>query len=257
MKTILIQGINANVGTSTIASAITYQLSELGKTAVLVDANINQQENSVSLLLGVAPEKQILGWVNNLTENSSNSSAVDGCFYHYENNSFCIPLGSLEILERERVRESLPQLADKLLAFLNSQENIDYLIIDAGIKNNLLAKHLSSLSDIIFTVLEADGNCVQRLNSSNTAYNEFFIINKLNNYSQSSLDIQSLLLNSKLKQSFIKTAIPFDESVVSSYMNLMPFNRFLKISSASLQLEKIIMELFIMCKDIDKIKDQK
>ena len=101
MKTILIQGINANVGTSTIASAITYQLSELGKTAVLVDANINQQENSVSLLLGVAPEKQNLGWVNNLTENSSNSSAVDGCFYHYENNSFCIPLGSLEILERE------------------------------------------------------------------------------------------------------------------------------------------------------------
>ena len=255
MKTILIQGINANVGTSTIASAITYQLSELGKTAVLIDANMNQQANSVSLLLGVAPEKQNTGWINNLTENSSNSSAVDGCFYHYENNSFCIPLGSLEILERKR--ESLPHLADKLLSFLNSQENIDYLIIDAGIKNNPLAKHLSSLSDIMFTVLEADGNCVQRLNSSKTSYNEFFIINKLNNYSQSSLDVQSLLLNSKLKQSFIKTAIPFDESVVSAYMNLMPFNRFLKISSASLQLEKIIMELFIMCKDIDKIKDQK
>ena len=252
MKTILIQGINANVGASTIASAITYQLSELGKTAVLIDANTNQQANSVSLLLGVSPEKQNTGWINDLTKNSSNLSTLSGCFYKYENNSFCIPLGSIDALDREY----LPELADNLLALLFKQKNIDYLIIDAGERNNHLAAHLSSSSDIIFTVVEADGNCVQRLNSIQPAYNEFFIINKLNSYSQASLDIQSLLLNSKLKQSFIKTAIPFDESVVSSYMNLMPFNRFLKISSASLQLEKIIMELFIMCRDIDMIKDQ-
>lgn len=253
MKTILIQGINANVGSSTIASAITYQLSELGKTTVLIDANINQQANSVSLLLGVSPEKQNTGWINNLTKNSSEQSSLSECFYKYENNSFCIPLGSIDALGRE----SLPELADKLLALLCTQKNIDYLIIDAGIKNSPLAAHISSSSDIVFTVVEADGNCVQRLNSIQPAYNEFFIINKLNSYSQASLDIQSLLLNSKFRQSFIKTAIPFDESVVSSYMNLMPFNRFLKISSASLQLEKIIMELFIMCKDIDMTKDQK
>ena len=102
MKTILIQGINANVGASTIASAITYQLSELGKTAVLIDANTNQQANSVSLLLGVSPEKQNTGWINDLTKKSSNQSSLSGCFYKYENNSFCIPLGSIDALERER-----------------------------------------------------------------------------------------------------------------------------------------------------------
>ena len=58
MKTILIQGINANVGASTIASAITYQLSELGKTAVLIDGSFVYFIYEYTMLNGVFSKVQ-------------------------------------------------------------------------------------------------------------------------------------------------------------------------------------------------------
>lgn len=248
MKLIVMQGLNHNVGTSSVAAAITYSIAKLGKTTVCIDANTDAMGNSISNLFGLEECKS--GWLNAMENGSSliNDFNEAPVFYQYEEKAFFVSLGKLdEKVDSLRANSLISPLLDQLSKY----EQIDYLIVDAGIKGNTLAKAFCSHADMVLTVLFPDGNCLLRLNSSNVEENEYLVVNALIKKSTIMNDVNLLLQSSAYKSSFLRHSISFDESVMNAYMRQMPVSRFLQISVATLDIEKILIDIMLICQDCE------
>lgn len=248
------QGLNHNVGTSSIAASITYSLAKLGKTTVCIDANTDAMGNSISNLFGIEECKS--GWLNAMENGSSlvNDFNEAPVFFQYEEKAFFVSLGKLdENVDSLRANTLISPLLDQLSKY----DQIDYLVIDAGIKGNPLAKAFCSHANIVLTILFPDGNCLLRLNSSNIEENEYLVINALIKKSATMNDVNLLLQNSAYKSSFLRHSISFDESVMSAYMRQMPVSRFLQISVASLDIEKILIDIMLICHDCKDTAEHK
>ena len=255
MKIIVLQGINHNVGVSTIASALTYSMGALGKNTVCVDANAQAMGNSLEKLFGI-DSTLTYGWSNAVDRgttliNDFNSSPV---FFRYEENSFFIPLGN-----ESSVADSLSadSLVRALLEQLSRYSKINYVIIDVGIKGNILADLFCAEADIVLTVINPDGNSLQRIRAAEFMDREYFLLNKTDPDFSSYIDFCLKISNSKLKDKVLKNRITFEENVLFSNLKMMPITRFLNHSQTGMEIEKLIIYLMnYLNEDLNIPKDR-
>ncbi|MGN0916464.1 MAG: cellulose synthase operon protein YhjQ/BcsQ [Succinivibrio sp.] len=247
MKFITLQGINRNVGTSSICATLSYCLSGLDKKVLCVDADMMSKASSISALFGLDAPKA--SWLDQ-SSRSDNSAGDDNYkIYCYQGNCYFLPKGEALTADFDPV-----QIADSLFARIEKLKSLDYVLIDGGMRSLGLTTELAKKSDIAITLVECTAASLLDVNSISVSDNEFLLINKMIQSSSAMDQVQILYRNSSLKDCFFKDCIPFDESVIASGLNQMPLNRYLPISSPSSTIERIAFDIVAMCKSDEQSK---
>ena len=81
--------------------------------------------------------------------------------------------------------------------------------------------------------------------------NEYLLLNKVTRKSKIMTDIVLLLRESKIKNSLLNSDISYDESVMNSFLYDMPYPRYFSVSSASLDTEKVMFEIILICNAVN------
>ena len=212
MKIILLQGLNHNIGVSSICSAFCYSLSQVGKHTVCVDGNQDALGNSISHLFGL--DQRNYGWVEAIDQGTTLSNEFNKfpVFYKYDDRCYFIPLGDSTKLRDQSMAQ---YFASKLLEHLKEYSKIDFVVIDGGIKGSNLASAFQFLSDLTLTVISVDGNSMLRLDSTQMKKNEYLLINRFNKFIASSSDIILQINQHKYRDLFMKSLVSFDENMIS------------------------------------------
>lgn len=245
MFTVVLQGLNHFTGVSSIAAAMTYSLSKQGLKTVCIDADNSKNSVSASLLFGL--DRQNYGFLDALKDNTLNREN-QSLLYKYTENAYFIPFGSAHELINSK--ESCIATAKALIKSLEQFKAIDFLIIDAGNRESLFAKALSSFSTMTVTVIESEQNSLIRLNSIDVQDNEYFLVNKMVAASRIMNDVFLLMKKSNVGNCILNSAVEFDESVIDANMHQAPFTKFLPISASTNELERILFDIILICKKV-------
>ncbi|MGN0903018.1 MAG: cellulose synthase operon protein YhjQ/BcsQ [Succinivibrio sp.] len=250
MKFITLQGINRNVGTSSICASLCYCLSELDKKVLCVDADLMSKASSICALFGLDAQKS--GWLD--LAFGSDMSAEDDNYkiFCYQGNCYFLPKGDALSENFDPVKA-----AYSLFARTEKLKSLDYVLIDGGMRSQILTAELAKKSDIAITLVECTAASLLEVNSISVADNEFLLINRMIQSSSAMDQVQILYRNSSLKDCFFKDSIPFDESMIASGLNQMPLNRYLPISSPSSTIERIAFDIVAMCKNEEQSKSNR
>ena len=151
----------------------------------------------------------------------------------------------------EELLKEADELASDLVTTLNNTQGIEFAIIDAGQRNSSFARAIAAKAHMAITILEAEGNSLNRLNEIEIEDNEYLLLNKVTRKSKIMTDIVLLLRESKIKNSLLNSDISYDESVMNSFLYDMPYSRYFSVSSASLDTEKVMFEIILICNAVN------
>ena len=128
--------------------------------------------------------------------------------------------------------------------------------MDAGTRESRLAEEFSKASSLSVTLITPESNTVIKLEECNPRENEYFLLNKFMMKSIVMNDIELLLRKSKLSESMFKYVVQYDESMMRASMQMMPVTRYLPIASASKSIEKLMVDIILICRLTDEKADE-
>lgn len=240
MKIVLVQGINGNVGTSSVSAALAHSCTLIDKKSLVVDANLKKAEPQLATFFNL--EKDSFGWSDALLQQTFDKNAPS-FVYHYENQCYLMPLGKAQDLDLSKSNA----IADKLIFKLKQLQKLDYIFIDGGIRGNELGCSLTDKVDLVLSLLKPDGNSAFRLNYMDPLLeHEFLLINDFNLKSKLNYDLKDLYQVSPFKAQLLKSTITYDECMLQSLIRQMPITKYLPISASSLDIQKLLFELILI-----------
>lgn len=242
------QGINACSGVSSIAAALSWSLSIHGNTVLFLNAASQNFSLCTDSLVGL--DKDNLpkeGWSDYFSHNYQKE-----VFYLLEwgKNCYYLPFG------KTAISDEAPEFVDRLIKKLGSLSKIDFLVVDAGTRESRLAEEFSKASSLSVTLITPESNTVIKLEECNPRENEYFLLNKFMMKSIVMNDIELLLRKSKLSESMFKYVVQYDESMMRASMQMMPVTRYLPIASASKSIEKLMVDIILICRLTDEKADE-
>lgn len=250
MNIIVLQGINGHVGTSSICAALTYSLCKIDIRAIAIDAALYSRGAAMSNYFAFEPDSSC-DWTDAVTKHKSlsNQKNANNIVYCYSTNVYFAPLKGN--CDRQFDKDSAKTLAASLHETLSNTKGIDFAIIDAGVRGNYFANAMAEYADMLITVCEADGNCLNRINDTKVMDNEYLLLNKVARNSKLMNDIVTLLRESKLKNVILNADISYDETVMSAFLYETPYPRYLSIAAASLDIEKLMFEIILISNTVN------
>ncbi|WP_281071517.1 cellulose synthase operon protein YhjQ/BcsQ [Succinivibrio dextrinosolvens] len=245
MYWICLQGLTGFIGTSSIASALGYSFSKNGWNSLCVDGYhdyLAKRSSSTNILYNL--ESNTKGWFDNLCCQDSELNLLkfaDKCYY--------LPFGnSSEHYDEKKALEYIRQLKAKISQY----SKLDYIIVDAGVKNSVFASAMEKESDVIITLMEAEGNCISIFEEQEIKDNEYLVLNKFVLNSTVMNEVEMMIRNSDYGRNFLKTSIKYDESVMQSFLHQMPVTRYMPISVASNDIEKLMFDIVFISSNTDE-----
>lgn len=245
MYWICIQGLTGFIGTSSIFSALGYSFAKNGWNSLCVDGYhdyLANRSSSTNVLYNL--ENNTKGWFDNLCSKNSELNILkftDKCYF--------LPFGnSAELYDKKKTSEYISQLKQKLSQY----SKLDYVIVDAGVKNSVFASAIAKESDVIITVMEAEGNCISIFEEQDIKGNEYLVLNKFVLNSSVMNEVEMMIRNSDYGKNFLKTTIKYDESVMQSFLQQMPVTRYMPISVASNDIEKLMFDIVFISTNTDE-----
>jgi cellulose biosynthesis protein BcsQ len=250
MNIIVLQGINGHVGTSSVSAALAYSLNKINIKTIVLDGAFENRGATVCSLFANDDTQTSYGWYDAVHNHKSlsNQKNKSNVVFSYEGGVLFAPKGkSFELLGLKEADE----LASDLVTTLNNTQGIEFAIIDAGQRNSSFARAIAAKAHMAITILEAEGNSLNRLNEIEIEDNEYLLLNKVTRKSKIMTDIVLLLRESKIKNSLLNSDISYDESVMNSFLYDMPYPRYFSVSSASLDTEKVMFEIILICNAVN------
>lgn len=245
MYWICLQGLTGFIGTSSIGSALSYSFAKNGWNTLCVDGYhdyLANRSSSTNILYNL--ESNTKGWFDNLCSQDSDLNLLkfsDKCYY--------LPFGnSTKHYDEKKASEYISQLKNKISQY----SKLDYVIVDAGVKNSAFAAAIEQESDVIITVMEAEGNCISIFEEQDIKDNEYLVLNKFVLTSTVMNDVEMMIRNSDYGKNFLKTTIKYDESVMQSFLHQMPVTRYMPISVASNDIEKLMFDIVFISSNTDE-----
>lgn len=237
MYWICIQGITGFVGTSSIASALGYSFAKNGWNCLCIDGYHDSIKSTTDLLYNL--DGNTKGWFDNLCNEDTElsiSKYSDKCYY--------LPFGTgNNHYDSQNTELFLSRLKTKISEY----RNLDYIVVDAGIKNSPFASSLVKQSDMVISVMIAEGNCLSIFDEQDIRENEYLVLNKFMLKSTVMNEVELRIRASENAGNFLKTTIKYDEAVIQSFLHQMPVTRYMPISVASDDIEKLMFDIVFIC----------
>ena len=259
MKIIALSGLTSHVGCSSVCAALAYSMSMLTKFCLCTEARFNLDRPTLSPFFGV--EDSDCGYLkarkNHLEFDSQELKSP--ILFKVSDTLYYLNQGTLEDSNNQEIsfeQHNAQDLASSLIDSLHKNTALDFAFIDVGTVDNDFKKTLVEKADVDLTIIEADSNCLVRLNNATLRNRQLLLINKVIQSSQSMNNVVLLLQNSKLKDKILNAEICFDESVLSANLNQAPFTRFFPVSSSTDDIERLCFEIIELCHKKDLFGDE-
>jgi hypothetical protein len=124
----------------------------------------------------------------------------------------------------------------------------DLVFCDSGCRGTRTEFDAEAASDLTLSVITAEGNCLERLDSEEECAGEHYVINRFDRRSKSMYDSRLFLAKSAIAPRLLRTVIPFDEAVLGSTLALKPYPLSSPISSASDAAAGVLAEVLSLCR---------
>lgn len=228
MKIIAFSGLTSQSGTTTVSTALAWSLATKNYKVLLLNSAPNAADADFHLNVSVND-----GWMDALQNHEDALSK--GILF--ENKLWYLPSGvnkvPVDIRSFNRILSNIEML------------NIDFLIIDAGLRKNTLWEACVKISDLSLTTYVPTPNSLIHFNTVIAASNEYFVSNRYKTNSTVMNDIDLLLRNSSFANRILSPQIPDDEFILAALMQQKPFTLFTPFSASSLEIEKLIIDILL------------
>ncbi|MBQ9275551.1 MAG: hypothetical protein IJ228_12120 [Succinivibrio sp.] len=258
MIVIALQGLKPRVGTSSVAAALSYLLSQRLSKVLAVDCA--QGTGGLDVQFGLY-DKQTgqnapTGWLNALRESQDPLS----CAWRYEGECFYLPQGRLpspaaaaDTTKNADPTNTInaatdaasPKEALSLLERLRTL-NFSYAVLDLGVRESALAQALAAQADLSVTVVEVDGNCFLGLQSLRLGPREVLLLNKFDPRSHVCNDLDLVIRDNAGAGNVLRALIPLDESLRESLLQLQCVARYQPIAASTREIERAMIEIMLL-----------
>lgn len=258
MIVIALQGLKPRVGTSSVAAALTYLLSQRLSKVLAVDCALGTGGLDVQFGLydKQTGQNAPTGWLNALREGQDPLA----CAWRYEGECFYLPQGRLPSPDAAAATTitadptkatgaaadaASPKEALALLERLRTL-NFSYAVLDLGVRESALAQALAAQADLSVTVVEVDGNCFLGLQSLRLGPREVLLLNKFDPRSHVCNDLDLVIRDNAGAGNVLRALIPLDESLRESLLQLQCVARYQPIAASTREIERAMIEIMLL-----------
>lgn len=218
MPVISLKGIRGGVGTTTISSALAWELNKSGEKVIIIDLS---PDNLLRLHFN-SEFASSSGWASAIYENESWETTA----WEYKDDLLFIPFGKLNKKEKETIltSENIFSFWANNINKIKNQSDYDWIIIDMPAESyspyTLIEQQIS---DINISVAIPEANCHSRIYQQ-LEYNEFILANKLDVRSELQNDIYQFWLHSL--PNLLPLVIHHDEAIMEAAAAKCPIGQY-------------------------------
>ncbi|HEC8324764.1 TPA: cellulose synthase operon protein YhjQ [Providencia rettgeri] len=217
MPVISIKGVRGGVGTTSLSSALAWELNQLGEKVISIDMS---PDNLLHLNFNSDPSENS-GWAHAIYENKSWETTA----WEYKDNLLFIPFGKLNAKEKEAIiiNQNIFSFWSSNLEKIKSKTDYNWIILDIPSNNYFQNPSIEQVCDININVAVPEPNCHARI-FHQSEINGYILANNLDIRSELQNDIYQYWTH-QLKN-ILPIAIHHDESIMEATASKCPVGQY-------------------------------
>ncbi|HGN1704568.1 TPA: cellulose biosynthesis protein BcsQ [Providencia rettgeri] len=217
MPIISLKGLRGGVGTTTLSSALAWELNKLGEKVIVIDMS---PDNLLRLHFN-SDFSNPSGWANAIYENKSWETTA----WEYKDNLLFIPFGILSSKEKEAmlVNQNIFSFWTSNIDKIKNRTKYNWVVIDLPTNSYSQCSPMEQVSDIVINIAVPETNCHTRI-FQESEINGYLLANKFDVRSELQNDIYQYWTHRL--DSLLPIAIHHDESIMESAASKCPVGQY-------------------------------